>query len=76
MTIAQLITLLEINIKSKNDDIVKRTKDVESIKNAISIIQETCKHVHDDGSSAYEEYAHDSHHKFECCTICKKEVTI
>jgi GTPase SAR1 family protein len=61
------------------DDLLKilmkeAKKELRSIQKAIDVIQNSCEHKMNDGTSAWKVIAH-THKEISQCQICKKEVT-
>jgi prefoldin subunit 5 len=43
---------------------------IDKINKAIYSLQNICKHINDDGSSAFVDAGSTSHHDIDMCTIC------
>ena len=76
MTVSELISKIDIQIGHHKKEIDNRNTEILSLEEIKAGIQSICTHRNPDGTDAYEEYAHNSHHRLERCTICQKEVTV
>jgi acetone carboxylase gamma subunit len=65
-----LIQVIETLIEKRD----KAKKELRSIQKAIDVIQNSCEHKMNDGTSAWKVIAH-THKEISQCQICKKEVT-
>ena len=74
-TITQLVTQIELRIKTAQKAIDNTHEYISDLNTTIKVIQSECKHIHDDGTTAFEELGVSHGKTIEICTICKMEAT-